>query len=341
LIAVAVCLGLVILAPIALSGQDLYDWANSPKGLALDPWFAGMVPVALDLAAAACIGMVIVGTIWRRERPGAFGALVWVFAGLSAWAQYRHGVAARDAGGAQDAWWLFPALALLGPTLLEVTLARMRRWARIDTEEQHHGAAGFGARWIPGVALRETLKAWAASRREGIDQAPVAVAHVREVQALRGLSVPDAVAYAVDAIGSRDRHTVRLWLQARGVEVDRAALDAVGLPTLIHAELITDDPTGVIGDAERILRAVPISPGAPADLSTVSRTAAVAWAHLALGRDVPAGRIVAYLAERGVHVSESLVYKARRAASELGGDMSALVGPTGDYPIITAGPETA
>src|SRR5262245_30315693 len=90
--AVAVAVGLVILAPILLSSQDLYAWANARRGLNLPPQWALLVPVALDLAAAACIGMTIVAA-WRRDRPGIFGLLVWVFAATSAYAQYSHGLA--------------------------------------------------------------------------------------------------------------------------------------------------------------------------------------------------------------------------------------------------------
>ncbi|MER7857172.1 hypothetical protein ABTZ98_32220, partial [Streptomyces bacillaris] len=55
----------------------------------------------------------------------------------------------------------------------------------------------------------------------------------------------------------------------------------------------------------------PVSGGAPVDLATVSKTAAIHYAHTALG-EVPASRVVDYLAATGVRVSESLVYKARR-----------------------------
>lgn len=62
--------------------------------------------------------------------------------------------------------------------------------------------------------------------------------------------------------------------------------------------------------AAAALAEVPVS-GAPVILAGVSKTAAVHYAHTAIG-DVPAARVVAYLAEHGVAVSETLVYKARR-----------------------------
>lgn len=333
---VAVALGLVILAPILLSGQDLYQWAHSTRGLNLAPGFAVLAPVALDVAAAACIGMVVLGAVWRRERPGVFGVLVWVFALTSAWAQYRHGMTERAAGRAQDAWWAFPALALLGPTLLECTLYRVRRWARQDAAELLSGAAGFGARWIPGVAARETLRAWAASRREGIATAAAAIAHVRERDALAELSPVDAVRYAYDALGSVDPYAARVWLQARGRIVDQAAIDAAtpaaelpaGPAELDPPAELTAAPAAVVDvdQAAAVELAAPVSPAVPDDLTAVSKTTAVAYAHVALGQAVPASRVIEWLSHRGVTVSEALVYKTRRA-------LPAWAAPSGELPM--------
>lgn len=65
--------------------------------------------------------------------------------------------------------------------------------------------------------------------------------------------------------------------------------------------------------------------GQPLNLAALSGTSAVHVAHTALGK-VSAGDIVKWLAERGVNVSDSLVYKARRkAASDF---------DTGEFPVI-------
>jgi hypothetical protein len=320
---VSVSLGLVIMAPIVLSGQDLYNWARAVRGLNLSSEFALLVPVALDVSAAACIGMVIIGAVWRRERPGLFGILVWVFALTSAYAQYTHGIAERDAGRAQDAWWLFPALALLGPTLLEVTLHRVRGWARKDAGETLSGAAGFGTRWIPGVAFRETLAAWAASRREGIALAADAIAHVRETKAIAKLSDVDAIRYAFGALGTFEPHAARVWLQSRGRAVDQAAIDQAA-----EIELNSDQPT-IQGEL------MPISPAGPIDLATASKTTAIHIAHTALAPNLPARSVITFLAERDVLVSESAVYKARRLAQQSTGDvMAGWMGDTGSHPVI-------
>lgn len=220
LIGISTALGLVILAPVMLSSQDLYAWGRT--GLGLDPGWAALVPVALDCAAIVCIGMTIAAA-WRRERPGVFELLVWIFAGTSAYAQYTHGLTVRATAPA--AYWAFPAFALLGPILLHVTLSRVRGWARKDAGEQLTGAAGFGARWLPGVAFRETLAAWAASRREGISDASRAVAYVRETAAIEGLTGPDALRYAFRAIDSYNVHAAETWLQARGRTVTQADIE--------------------------------------------------------------------------------------------------------------------
>ena len=229
--AVAAALGVVILAPIALSSQDLYAWAAAPRGLNLAfPWPL-LVPVALDLAAAACIGMTIVAA-WRRDRPGVFGILVWVFALTSAYAQYTHGIAERDAGRAQDAWWAMPAFALLGPLLLDVTLHRLRKWLRQDAEEILTGAAGFGVRWL--VAPWSTLSAWAVSRREGIATAPAALRFVADRKTLKHLTGVEAVHYAFGATATTDSHTARVWLAARGVRATQSAIDTAATATADH-----------------------------------------------------------------------------------------------------------
>jgi hypothetical protein len=326
LILVALALGIVVLAPIVLSAQDLYSWARAPRGLNLPPWFAGLVPLSLDVAAAACIGMTVLAA-WKRERPGVFGLLVWVFALVSAYAQYTHGVAERDAGRAQDAWWAMPAFAILGPLLLEVTLHRVRRWARQDAGEQHTGAAGFGSRWLPGVAFRETLAAWAVSRREGIGTWQGAVQFVRDRKLLAGLPPVEAVHYAFGALGAGDLHTARVWLAARGVVVDQAALDtaAAGRPhtprSVPNVPNTADEWTDADTHAVRL-----------AALSTKRDRIRYAFSVVGTYDQAAAHR---WLAERGVSVSRSEISAVVRAA---------VGGPSGEHPVVpagTAGPNKA
>lgn len=231
--AVAAFLGFVTVAPLIISGQDLYHWAESTNGLNLPAGFALLIPVVFDIAAASCIGMNIIGAVWRSERAGVFGLMTWVFAGASAFAQYRSGMSSLRDGVALDAYWAFPLIAVLGPTLLHLVLNKIRKWAKEDAGVIKRGAAGFGTRWIPGVAFRETLRAWAVSHREGILQWEAAVTLVREQGALRELAIREGgwfsrkryvandsvFAYAADALPRSDAYTVRKWLSARGILV--------------------------------------------------------------------------------------------------------------------------
>lgn len=231
--AVAGFLGFVTIAPLIISGQDLYHWAESTKGLNLPAGFSLLIPVVFDIAAASCIGMNIIGAVWRSERAGVFGMMTWVFAGTSAFAQYRSGMSSLREGIALDAYWAFPLIAILGPLLLHLVLNKIRKWAKEDAGIIKRGAAGFGTRWIPGVAFRETLRSWAVSHREGIVQWEAAVTLVREQQALRQLATkggswfsrkqyvanPAVFSYAMDALPRSDAYSIRKWLAARGILV--------------------------------------------------------------------------------------------------------------------------
>jgi hypothetical protein len=86
---------------------------------------------------------------------------------------------------------------------------------------------------------------------------------------------------------------------------DRIGEHATGKPAALPAAPAPVDGDDLADDD------APVSGGAPVNLATVSKTAAIHYAHTALG-EVPASRVVDYLATAGVRVSESLVYKARR-----------------------------
>ena len=318
----------VLIAPVLLSSQDLYRWGASPTGLGLPNAWPLLVPVALDLAAVTCIGMTIVAA-WRRERPGVFEALVWVFALTSAYAQYKHGIAARGAGGARDAWWAMPAFAVLGPVLLHVTLSTLRKWARQDAGEQHHGAAGFGTRWIPGVAFRETLAAWAASRREGISQAADAVAYVRERKALSTLSPVDQMHYAFGALGSYESHAARVWLAARGVVVDQDTIEAATAGRPVSPLPVSVSPAAPSGLPLAASGSVYGSSGqpyeqasGPSDHQTTlsglsSKRECIRYAYSVLGRHDPTSART-WLAEHGIEVSRSECHAVVRQSDESG-----------------------
>ena len=173
LIIVAIGLAVVICTPIALSSQDLIDWAAAPTGLHLPrPWPVGVF-IALDAAAGVCVLLTVYCT-WRGEPPGVFGALVWCFALGSAFANWRHATAP---GAAPDAVWFFPAMSVAGPALLEAVLGRFRRWIQRDTGRRARPTPTFGwRRWTPGLgATRDTYGAYRTALLLGIDTVDAAI----------------------------------------------------------------------------------------------------------------------------------------------------------------------
>jgi hypothetical protein len=192
---VGVLLAGVIVAPIALSSQDIIAWAASPTGLGLaGPW-ALVTFLALDAAAAVCVGLVVY-CAWRGESAGAFAWLVWAFAGMSAYANYSH----SSGSAARDAVWFFPAMSVAGPFLLEIIVRRVRRWVQEGTGQRAKHSVSFGlARWLPGVgALRETYGAWRLARLDHLTDAREAVTAYRRlcptgsIRVLRALRARDA-----------------------------------------------------------------------------------------------------------------------------------------------------
>jgi hypothetical protein len=294
-------LAVVVVAPIVLSSSDLVRWATDPVGLGLAPAWGWLVFVALDAAAATCVGMVVYSA-FRGEGSGVFHVLTWMFAGGSAVANYRHG----QTTPARDDAVFFAAMSLAGPLLLDAVLSRVRRWIRMDDGRQLVARPRFGLRWLPGVAFRETVRAWQAALRYGIARPADAVAHVQEQAMLRQLpDDADRLRYAFEALGSADVYAARRWLTARGVVVDQATVDAVTAerPRPPRAVAPATPPAGI-----------PVVTDAPVelDLSTLSKRDAIRWAFASLGDYSPV-EAVAWLAERGVTVDRGEAYRIARA----------------------------
>ncbi len=252
---IALALAAVIVAPIALSSGDLVAWAASPKGLGLGGAWPLVVFVALDAAAAVCVGFVLFSA-WRGEGAGAFGLLVWLFATGSALANYQHG---RRTPAPDDAVF-FAAMSIAGPVLLHVTLHRVRRWVRIADGDYRPARAHFGLRWLPGVAFAETLAAWQTSVRAGISRPELAVAQVRQRRLLASLEEPERIRFAVGALGGNPGlHALRVWLADRGHLV---ATDALERTLASHAATLTrtDQPPAPL-PARRALPARPADAG--------------------------------------------------------------------------------
>jgi hypothetical protein len=263
---IALALAAVIVAPIALSSGDLVAWAASPKGLGLGGAWPLVVFVALDAAAAVCVGFVLFSA-WRGEGAGAFGLLVWLFATGSALANYQHG---RRTPAPDDAVF-FAAMSIAGPVLLHVTLHRVRRWVRIADGDYRPARAHFGLRWLPGVAFGETLAAWKTSVRAGISRPELAVAQVRQRRLLASLDEPERIRFAVGALGGQPTaHELRVWLADRGHLVATDALErTLGTPA---ATLTRADQPPLAVDARRALPARPPDAGTQRANATPQRT---------------------------------------------------------------------
>jgi len=315
-IGIGAALVAVIIAPIALSSQDLVKWGSDPAGLGLTTIWAWVVFIALDLAAAVCVGMVTFSA-WRGEGGGVFHLLTWAFAGASAYANYRHGIRTPAA----DDELFFPAMSLMGPLLLEVTLHRIKRWARVADRMVMTARPSFGGRWLPGVAFRETLASWATAKRENIARPEDAIAHVRERRALKGMNDSDAIRYAWSALGTRDEYSARLWLQARGRTVEQSAMDtAIGdrprtpiTSTPGRAALPPVPPEDDPGRLPVPVEDEHLSADRAALDALSSKRDKVRHAFAVLGsyEDVPAA--VEWLAARGVVVSRGDAYAVRTA----------------------------
>jgi hypothetical protein len=300
---IGVALTFVIAAPLVLSSSDLLEWATDPGGLGLPGPLGWLAFVALDAAAVVCVGMVTFSA-YRGESAGAFGPLVWVFAFGSALANYRHGVRTPAA----DDEFAFPLFSLAGPLLLEVTLSRIRRWARVDAGTQMAARPRFGARWLPGVGFRSTLRAWRLALLHNIGRPEDALAFVRETDMLRTMSGVEALRFAWHALGSRDVYSARSWLAARGVTVLQADVDeaTAGLPPAPRPAVAAP----ITGELPVIVE--PAAAPAEPDLTGLSKRDAIRTAFHVLGSyDVPPA--LRWLAARGVEADRGDAYAVRKA----------------------------
>lgn len=181
---------------------------------------------------------------------------------------------------------------------------RARRLAAATAEVRAAELAATGECSTPRLGMLASLAAAAAEVRADRRHAAIASALRSRIKAAAGSTMAEIAVHTYD-LG-------RVAAELAG-SADYAGLTGI-LAAELTAERIGGHATGrqaVTEPAERAdLAEVPVS-GAPVNLAAVSKTAAVHYAHTALGQ-VPAARVVAYLAEHGVAVSESQVYKVRR-----------------------------
>lgn len=168
----------LVAAPMALSGQDIMAWSRQGLGLAGKwPW---IVFYALDASAVIAVA-ICAYKAWEGKRAGLFQPLVWTIAGLSAFAQHKHGIRIKDT--APDAYWFFPILALIGPFILELLLSTLRKMQQANKGQIAKEMPKFGFwRWIPGIgSFQETYGAWRLARLLNIPTYSEAVQTYRKV----------------------------------------------------------------------------------------------------------------------------------------------------------------
>jgi hypothetical protein len=192
---VALLLTVVVAAPIALSSGDLVRWAAAPTGLGLTDWWPWLVFLALDAAAGVCV-LLAVYCAFTGQSACIFKILVWVFAGASALANYRHNIVP---GSPTDGWWFFPASSVLGPGLLEAVTWFVRRQVERRRGVRAGGRPKFGlGRWLPIIGSpRDTYGSYRTAQILGIATVVEAVTTYHQL-------CPDGSLRVVRAIRARD-----------------------------------------------------------------------------------------------------------------------------------------
>lgn len=225
-IIIGITLTVVIISPVALSSQDLVKWASDPNGLGLTGVWPYVTFISLDCAAVLCIALTM-HAYYKGEAAGMAHTLVWVFAGMSAFANWRQTLNTP----ALDDNWFLPSMSLLGAVLLEVVIRKLRRSARADMGVFENPMPRFRfLRWL--VAFRETKNAWKLSVIEGISNPADAVKMARGQavpvkapetdESLTALSKAEAIRRAFSEIGSYEALPAIEWLRDRGVSVNRS-----------------------------------------------------------------------------------------------------------------------
>lgn len=163
----------------------------------------------------------------------------------------------------------------------------------------------------------------------GINEPATVRTMAHERTALAKLAPVDALRYAYAALGHHDSHAARVYLQARGVLIDQAAIDDVTAgrppapPALSTPALPPSDPS---------------APGAAEDYHAAQLDACasnrdrIRLAFSVLGSwNVPAA--LRWLSDRGVNVSRTDAYAVARAATG--------AGPSGAFPVVPVSPAPA
>ena len=113
---------LVMLCVAAMSWSGLFGWARHTLHWA--PVSAGMVPIALDVAALTC-ALLALDTVSKNEPATMFRALTACLIGLSAFVNWRYRLTSHNV--AEEVF--FPAMSVLAYLMIDATIRKYRRGA--------------------------------------------------------------------------------------------------------------------------------------------------------------------------------------------------------------------
>lgn len=204
-------------AVASMSWAGLYGFAHAT--MQWSPMHAALVPIALDIAAAAC-ALLALDTVMRNDPAVAFRVITAALVALSAFVNWRHSLGTHNI--AEEIF--FPAMSILSYALIDSVLRKYRRDSRRDRQ-------GLEAREAPTPLPRVGVAAWLrypgrafgavsasiAERLPASDTLPSDATRRADYAAgmLAGLSQADAIRRAIEAVGPEPRQAVE-WLADNG-----------------------------------------------------------------------------------------------------------------------------
>jgi hypothetical protein len=233
---------LVMLCVAAMSWSGLFGWARHTLHWA--PLSAGMVPIALDVAALTC-ALLALDTVSKNEPATMFRTLTACLIGLSAFVNWRYRLASHNV--AEEVF--FPAMSLLAYLMIDATIRKYRRDVR-------HGGAARKANepltrygllvWIPG--LGHPVRAFRAASAELAARIPEPEPEPEAARprliVISELSQADAIRYAIDRTESTDPGVIVAWLAERGRSVARQRVSDVLRRDGLTTATVTSLPAG-------------------------------------------------------------------------------------------------
>lgn len=232
---------LVMLCVAAMSWSGLFGWARHTLHWA--PLSAGMVPVALDVAALTC-ALLALDTVSKNEPATMFRALTACLIGLSAFVNWRYRLASHNV--AEEVF--FPAMSVLAYLMIDATIRKYRRDVR------HGGAARQAPEplsrygllvWLPG--LGHPVRAFRAASAELAARIPVVEppeSSQPRLIVIDELSQADAIRHAIEVTNSTDPGVIVAWLAERGRPVARQRISDVLRRDGLTTATITSLPRG-------------------------------------------------------------------------------------------------